>query len=129
MPASRLRSAFRTSLWCFSRSHSLTIFEGTATCTVPPSRPAMSVFRNHVRKLASDVPSSICTSAFCQSSWLVMLDFVGERSELRKSYTPHHFGIRIHPLLIEILLRLSQQSAKCTCLRWDTKMVGGRGKH
>src|SRR3989338_6754819 len=53
-------------------SHSLTIFDGTATWTVPASRLAISVLRNHVRKDASEVPSSICTSAFCHSSRLLI---------------------------------------------------------
>src|SRR3990167_6626676 len=70
MAVSRERRAFRIVLPCFSMSHSFTILEGTATCTTPPSRAAISVFLNHVRKLASDVSSSIWTSAFCQSSRL-----------------------------------------------------------
>src|SRR5690348_3313571 len=89
-------------------SHSFTIFEGTATCTVLASRLAISVLRNQVRKLASEVPSSIWTSAFCHNSRFDIIDCIAYASKCAH-YTCHESFVKsaevFTPLLISCGLR------------------------
>src|SRR3989338_6957089 len=69
-----VRSECKISLWNLVESQSRANCEGTPSATVPSSTRTMWVSLNHVLKLGFDMVSSSSTSAFSQSSLVVVIE-------------------------------------------------------
>src|SRR3989338_8546225 len=69
----RVRKERRISLWNLVESQSRANCDGTPSATAPSSTRIMWVSRNHVLKFGFEMVSSSSTSAFSQSSFVVVI--------------------------------------------------------